>query len=220
MDQSTGALQVADDRAADMRLHEAHHRIANDLAVIASMVRLQAQALQAKTISAEDARNMLLDAAGRVDAVGRLHRSLCYAVDGRAGREFLSSLCKDAASFAGVEGARVSCRVELRYELSPERLRSLGLLVHELVLNALKYAHPTNMPGNIDVWCRDDEEGRLLVDVADDGVGLPEGFSPESDGGFGFRMMRELARQLDAVLVFDSSPLGLTCQVRGRRTHA
>ena len=138
--------------ASDMRIHEAHHRIANDLAIIASMVRLQAASLPKGSVMTEkEVSAALRDAASRIDAVGRLHRTLFNAVDGRRAREFLEGICHDAASFAGSQGTQVRCDVDLRHDPSPERLRSLGLLIHEMVLNGLKHAHPSGVRGVIDV---------------------------------------------------------------------
>lgn len=203
----------------ETRLREAHHRIANDLAVIASMARLQAQDFAARRehFTGHDVALALNDTAGRVEAVARLHRLLCYSMDGQVASAFLHHICTDAASFAGVAGAKVTCHVALVVEPGPERLRALGLLVHELVVNALKHAHPTGIAPLIEVRCVQDSYGALQLDVRDDGVGFPEDFDPHADGGFGFRMMRQMAKQLDALLAFESTPLGLVCSVRGRR---
>ncbi|MEJ0060052.1 MAG: sensor histidine kinase [Terricaulis sp.] len=221
MYQTSNVISLEGDAIAaapsEFRMHEAHHRIANDLAVIASMVRLQATALKdrAEAITAEDARDVLAGAASRIDAVGRLHRTLCYSGGAPMLADFLKGICRDAASFAAVPGSDVRCRVDAVPEISAERTRALGLIVHELVLNALKYAHPSGVPVRIDIWCRE-EQGVIALDVADDGVGFPVGFDPECDGGFGFRMMRELARQLYARLTFEATPLGLICRLRAR----
>jgi two-component sensor histidine kinase len=203
-------------------LREAHHRIANDLAVIAGMARLQAQSFVGKkrVFTGAEIAEALNDTAGRIEAVARLHRLLCYSMDGQIAAKFLETICADAASFAGVDGAQVSCSVSLAQEPSAERLRSLGLLVHELVVNALKHAHPSGIAPFIAVQCSRDAHGALALNVRDDGVGFPEDFDPHVDGGFGFRMMRQLAKQLDALLVFESTPLGLLCSVRGRRAGA
>lgn len=203
----------------EARLREAHHRIANDLAVIASMARLQAQDFAGRTahFTGAEVAVALNDAAGRIEAVARLHRLLCYSMDGKVADEFLHQICNDAASFAGVSGARVTCHVAFAAEPGPERLRAIGLLAHELVVNALKHAHPSGVAPLIEVECVQDGHGALMLDVRDDGVGFPEDFDPHADGGFGFRMMRLMAKQLDALLAFESTPLGLLCSVRGRR---
>ncbi|MGE0594988.1 MAG: sensor histidine kinase [Hyphomonadaceae bacterium] len=202
---------------AEMRVAEAHHRIANDLALIAGMVRLQASSLLDNEVgSPAHVRGLLTDAASRIDAVGRLHRTLCYAMDGMAGNDFLSGVCRDVSSFAAAHGTSVECTISMQREPHPERLRAIGLLIHEMVLNALKHGHPTGVPGRVTVSCRH-ENGVLAIDVIDDGVGFPDDFDPHAASGFGFRMMRELAKQLDATLTFESSPLGVACRLRGRR---
>jgi PAS domain S-box-containing protein len=86
----------------------------------------------------------------------------------------------------------------------------------EAVTNAIKYSHPTGVPGKITVQCQRDDEGRITIDVTDDGVGLPENFDPELDGSVGFRMMRALSERLEAALTFTSSSLGLGVSLRVR----
>lgn len=214
---SGAAPPTPDAECADVRVAEAHHRIANDLALIAGMVRLQAQSLRDEDLhSPAQARALLADAASRIDAVGRLHRTLCYAAEGKAVKDFLEGVCRDVSSFAAARGTRVDCRIDIQREPAPERLRAIGLLMHEMVLNALKHAHPTGVSGRIEVWCRD-ENGGLAIDVSDDGIGFPDDFDPHSSPGFGFRMMRELAKQLDASLSFETSPLGVACRLRSRK---
>jgi two-component sensor histidine kinase len=88
------------------------------------------------------------------------------------------------------------------------------LIVGEAVTNAVKYAHPTGVPGKVHVDCRRDKDGALLIEVADDGVGLPEGFNPATDGDFGFKLMRGLSDRLGAVLTFVSESLGLRMTLR------
>jgi two-component sensor histidine kinase len=88
----------------------------------------------------------------------------------------------------------------------------VALIVSELVTNALKYAHPTGVAGRIQVSCRS-VGGGLVVEVTDDGVGLSETFDPHTDGGLGFRVVRGLARQLGAKLVYESGGIGLTVRL-------
>jgi two-component sensor histidine kinase len=78
-----------------------------------------------------------------------------------------------------------------------------------MVTNAVKYAHPAGTPGKICVASGWDAEGTLFREVADDGVGLPEGFDPAGDGGYGLRLVRGLAQQLDAECEFLQSGIGL-----------
>jgi len=95
-----------------------------------------------------------------------------------------------------------------------DRATLIMLIVTEAVKNAITFAHPTGVPGRIAVGTRQDRAGAITIEVTDDGVGLPEGFDPTSDGKTGFRLMRALAERLGATLKFRSTALGLTVRLR------
>jgi two-component sensor histidine kinase len=104
--------------------------------------------------------------------------------------------------------------VELSWEPGPgcvvpaEYIAPIALIVSEMVINAVKYAHPAGVIGRIDVACQRDG-GRIIIEVTDNGVGLPEDFDVLEGGGLGFKMVRALAAQLGATPIFDSDTLGL-----------
>jgi two-component sensor histidine kinase len=89
-----------------------------------------------------------------------------------------------------------------------ENIVPIALIVSEMVTNAVKHAHPAGVAGRIDVGCHLDGS-RIIVEVTDDGVGLPENFDVLDGGDLGFKMVRALASQLGALPIFDSGPLGL-----------
>jgi two-component sensor histidine kinase len=88
---------------------------------------------------------------------------------------------------------------------------SIGFIVVELVTNAVKYAHPTGVAGEIKVACAQDPDGTITVAVSDDGVGLPEGMDPMKADSLGLRIVRSLAAQLGARVSFAHDALGLSC---------
>jgi len=90
----------------------------------------------------------------------------------------------------------------------------LTLIVTEAVTNAIKYSHPTGVPGKITVSCGLDRKDGLAIQVIDDGVGLPEIFDTTSGGSSGFRLMRALSEKLGAALSFKSTTLGLAVGLR------
>ena len=90
----------------------------------------------------------------------------------------------------------------------------LALIVNEAVSNAVKWAHPSGVPGKINLDCRRNAKGAIEIEIADDGVGLPEGLDPAEDGGRGLRLMHKLSRQLGATLTFESTSLGLRVRLR------
>jgi PAS domain S-box-containing protein len=122
-------------------------------------------------------------------------------------RELVASLqCNDHLAFAGP--AANNC------VLRADKAMLVTLIVKEAVSNAIKYAHPTGIPGRIAVSCSQNSEGVIAIEVTDDGVGLPEDFNPETDGSIGFQVMRALSDRLEATLTFTSTDLGLDVALR------
>ena len=202
---------------SDTRLREAHHRIANNLALIAGFVRLQSSKVMKDkaSLSAAEVCLLLEEVGVRVQTVGRLHHLL--GANAGAGHvdlgDYLHSVCGVLSDSVCIHRSIALTCDASSCTFPPEGAALLGLIVAELVTNSVKYAHPTGIAGRIEVRCRRTSEHSLILTVADDGVGLPEGFDARTGGGLGMRVIRSLADQLDAVLDFDSSPLGLTVSV-------
>jgi two-component sensor histidine kinase len=202
---------------SDTRLREAHHGIANNLALIAGFVRLQTSrtAKEKKDLSAAEVCLLLEEVGVRIQTVGRLH----HLLGANAGAkqvdlgEYLHSACGILSeSVCAHRSVELTCDAG-PCTFPPEGAALLGLIVAELVTNSVKYAHPTGIAGRIEIRCRRTRDDTLILTVADDGVGLPDGFDARVSGGLGMRVIRSLADQLDAVLDFDSGPLGLTVTV-------
>jgi two-component sensor histidine kinase len=191
---------------------EADHRIANNLGLIISLLRLRARAVsqQPGPMDRAEVGSILEDIAARVETVAQLHRMLSHSyrnarVDiGNYLRELSLSLTNALAGPRQMEIVLPQAETCL---VPPDQVLTLGLLVSELVSNSVKYAHPAGLPVKIDISCIQNG-GRLVIDVADDGVGLPEGFNPQVDGGLGLRLVRSMAAQLNATILFDSGDLG------------
>lgn len=180
-------------------LKELQHRVKNSLALLQSMLQLQASHYP----DGSEAHKALANAAHRVQGLATLYTRL-YAEGGAAvldTRSFLSDLLH--ALKAGAEDAvRIEadlCRAEMRLEL----LSPLGIMATELVTNAMKYAAAPGKPAAIRVHTRC-EAARFELFVSDDGPGLPEaaaaalrGEAPEG-AGFGLFMVRALADQVGA----------------------
>jgi two-component sensor histidine kinase len=185
---------------------ERDHRVSNSLSMIASLVQLKARHARA-----EEARLILLDAAGRINAVGRLHRLLaaCDTADVPLGR-FLEEVCGALASFAADAGATsvaVDCPPALT--LPPMPALRLGLLTAELFSNAVKYAHPTGIPTVIRVACAEEPGGSFRFVFEDDGIGFPEDFRPEASDGLGMRILRSLVAEMRGRCEWKDRGIGL-----------
>jgi two-component sensor histidine kinase len=196
---------------------EADHRIANNLALIVSLLRLRARNLsqQSGAMEPADVKMLLEDIAARVETVARLHRMLSQSyrdaqVDLCA---YVRELCGSLTNALSPKGqARITCQTANPHLLPPDQVLTIGLLISELVTNAVKYAHPSGLSVQIDVDCRQ-TDGRLVLHIADDGVGLPDNFDPEKDGGLGLRMVRSFAKQLGGTLRFESPGTGTSVRL-------
>ncbi|MFY9294205.1 MAG: histidine kinase dimerization/phosphoacceptor domain -containing protein [Methylorubrum rhodinum] len=191
---SEAQLKVALERQ-DLLTREMSHRVKNSLAVVAGLL-----ALQVRGTENADVKNALSDARARVEAVAQVHDQLWRQPDitriDLAG--FLGALCEKLSESAGTHALR--CRAAA-VTMPADLAIPLGLFVNELVTNAIKYAYPDGQ-GEIRIEACPREDGGLTVAVADDGVGLPEGFDPlKSRTSLGMRVINNLARQLDGILV-------------------
>lgn len=193
--------RLAAERALLMR--EVNHRVGNSLQLIASMLTLQANAAD------EDAvREALTDATGRVLAVAQLHRRLYTSDDVQsvAVDQYLAALIDDLRrSSESSELAHISLTAE-PVSVEPDRAVAVGVIVNELVMNALKYAYPDSR-GEIRVALSRLPDGEVRLTVEDDGVGLIPQAGPQSTG-LGRRIVRAMGEKLGARIDIDPSHKG------------
>jgi two-component sensor histidine kinase len=197
---------------------EADHRIANNLGLIIGLLRMRSRAVVQGSgrMDRQEVGELLEDIAARVEAVARLHRMLSqsyrHALVDLGG--YLRELCTSLTTSLSAH-ARVVCTHETDAScvLPPDQVLTVGLLVSELVTNSVKHAHPTGLPVKMEIRCGQTATGNLVIDIADDGIGLPENFDPTVDGGLGLRVVRSLAAQLRATIAFQSSPLGTNVRI-------
>jgi two-component sensor histidine kinase/streptogramin lyase len=192
-------------RTADLRglvgekellLKEIHHRVKNNLQIISSLLSLQAS-------QAKDARvrGMFGETQGRVRAIATVHEKLYQS--GSVARIEVAEYLRSVASqlFSSYGGAdRILLRIEAEpLELGLDTAIPCGLIVNELVSNALKHAFPDGRRGEIVIEMGLAEPGGFRLRVADDGVGLPDP-APPRDGSLGLELVRALTDQLDGLL--------------------
>lgn len=191
-------------------------RIADNLSMVAGLIRDRASSLGDRSgpIGGDEVRTILAEIGGRVDAVARLHRRLSESRAGSAVNlgDYLQDIsAATVAALAGDGDIRLEFACDPRCFALPERALSIGVIVVELVTNAVKYAHPTGVAGEIRVECLQGPDGTITVEVSDDGVGLPEGMDPARAHSLGLRLVQSLAAQLGGRIRFEHHALGLSC---------
>jgi two-component sensor histidine kinase len=205
---------VSEQTNAD-HLAEANHRIANSLSLLVGMVRMQAASVKKKAepFSNAEVRHLLDGVAARITAIGQLHRSLSQAsIDGIISlKPHLHDIADAlvAALSSPEQQVRVThsggdCMVLMR------QVQPIALILCEVFINAMKYAHPSGVPLQMTVDCNVSGDGRLVLTISDDGVGLPEGFEQGKNHGMGFKVMHSLAAEIGAELQIQSGQLGLS----------
>ncbi|MDB5402147.1 MAG: hypothetical protein QOD93_527 [Acetobacteraceae bacterium] len=179
-------------------LREADHRIKNSLSIVASMLMLQRA-----RISDVEAVAALDDSVARIIAVADIHRAL--QVSNRPGMVRIASTLRELCYQIGHMRSELDLRCTADDEILIEARQAvpLSLIVSELLLNAVKYAYPPDVPGIITVGGRR-IGGVLLITVADHGVGMPAKTS--SAGHIGQTMVQAFCRQLGAAMDFNTLP--------------
>ena len=196
---------------------EADHRIANNLASLSGVIRLQRNSISksGRTFTTEQVCMLLDDIDARIEVTAKLHKSLARAVKGNGVNlgDFLEEI-SEMISTLSPEG-RMDLTVDNSCDgyIDPRHALHAGLITAELLTNASKYAHPSGLVVKVNVLCETKDDGSFMVKVTDDGVGFPEDFDPSTDGGLGFQLMRALANGLNAELQFEHDSLGVRARL-------
>jgi two-component system, sensor histidine kinase PdtaS len=180
-------------REKEVLLQELHHRVANSLQIIASVLMQSARKVQS-----EETRIHLVDAHQRVMSVAALQKQLAVTRLGDVElRPYFTALCESIGASMISDREQVSLDVTTDDSITTaDASVSLGLIVTELVINALKHAFPDNRPGRISVnyYTRG---ANWTLSVDDDGVGISE--NPDhAKPGLGTGIVQALAKQLGA----------------------
>nr|WP_246495059.1 sensor histidine kinase [Ameyamaea chiangmaiensis] len=189
-------------------IHEIHHRVKNNLQIVASLLNLQAN-----RIRQPEAQNEFRQARDRVRTLATLHRHLYPETGSTAMRMplFLKELCSQIAAAHGEDGSdRISVVVEAEdFEMSVDQAVPLALVTTEIVSNAIRYAFPDDRPGTVRLTLRQERAGEAVMVIEDDGIGLAVGERSHDRSqrtGLGLQLIRGFVRQLGGVMRCTSDP--------------
>ncbi len=193
-----------------MLVHEVDHRVKNNIQMISALL-----AMQASAIMDPQARASISSMLQRVEAIGTVHRRLYQSKDVRQFdlADFIRDIAHDLLKSSGREDIGLDLDLE-SVHVPSQQASPNALMLNELMMNALKHAFPDGRPGRlaIAIACTQDDSGdRLSVTVADDGVGLPDA---KLRNGFGSKLIRTLARQLQAEVLWKDGSPGTVVEVR------
>ena len=178
-------------------LKEIHHRVKNNLQIIASLLDLQSEFL-----GKVDTRDVLVEMKSRVRSIAAIHELLYTAADFSRieFRRFIDKLVQDVIAAYRQPGTQVGVEVETQsVRLEMAQAVPCGLIVNELLTNALKHAFPEGREGKIKVSFGSDETHWRLA-VSDDGAGLAPEVDPQNANSMGFQLIQLLVQQLNGSL--------------------
>ena len=195
---------------AEMLLGEVNHRVANSLAMVAALVGLQANA-----VTDAEAKSALAETQARIHAIAGVHRHLYTSDDVRLVQvaDYINSLVGELETSVQLEGQTASLKVSVEpLLLATEKVASLGVMLIELVTNALKYAYTGREAGEVRIFmARRDDQVELRVE--DDGIGWTGTGKPQGTG-LGSRIVKAMAHSLAADVSYETARGGTSVAVR------
>ncbi|MGE0040739.1 MAG: PAS domain S-box protein [Vicinamibacterales bacterium] len=185
----------------DSLLHEVHHRVKNNLQVVSSLLRLEGRRSHDADVQA-----VLRDMRSRILTMALLHETL-YRSENLAGADlgaYFEQLARAIFPSMGASPAVVLQRDLARVLVPLKQAVPCGLIVNELLSNALKHAFPGGQPGTVRLsLVPPGADGQVRIVVADTGVGLPPDFEARAKASLGVQLVHDLARQLGGTLHVD-----------------
>ena len=189
-------------REKEILLREIHHRVKNNMQILGSLIRLQC-----RTLSSSEARQVLIESETRIRSMALLHQKLYQSegiseiaftgyVDvlvGELRRLYSKAHCKIA----------VNIRIDEEFRIGLDTALPCGLIINELVSNSFKYAWPMADRGEVTISIIPDETDQesFVLEVRDDGVGLPADFDLANSTSLGLKLVNMLVEQLEGEIM-------------------
>lgn len=184
-------------------LKEVHHRVKNNMQIISSLLNMQAG-----VVSEPASHKSLLDAVGRIQSMAGIHEKI-YRADNFSRVDmasYIEDLSRDLVALYGADNGapRITCRLDPVY-LTVQQAVPCGLLINELLSNAIKHGRRESEPCNIEL-VMERADGRIILVIADRGPGMNRDlFESEKKQSMGMQIIDVLARQIGATLALDVS---------------
>jgi two-component system, chemotaxis family, CheB/CheR fusion protein len=192
-------------------LKEIHHRVKNNLQVMSSLL-----SLRFNTTEDDRTRLFIRESLDRIQAIALVHERL-YNSENLAQvdmKSYVQGLIGPLVLSCG-KPERISLDIRAEgFFLGPDAAISCGLIINELVSNALKHAFPGGRAGAVSIGLRMTSDTEVFLEVRDDGVGIPEALDVSKTVSLGLRLVQQMVSQLGGRLDIDRSAAGTSVSVR------
>ena len=186
----------------EVLLKEIHHRVKNNLQIVASLINLQSRHIMDPKV-----RDAIADTQNRVRAMAIVHEKLykSTSISNIDFGDYVQYLAKNLFSFYGISSQKITLKSDITdVRVDINTAIPLGLIFNELITNAIKYGFPDNRTGEVQISGRKTDK-TILVWVKDNGVGIPQDFDWRNADSLGLRLVISLVEQLDGTIELDRS---------------
>lgn len=204
-------------REKEILLREIHHRVKNNMQILASLIRIQNRSVKDERVKA-----VLSESETRIRSMALLHKKLYQSdsISDIAFGPYIKELCQELQRLYGQDAPGVEIQTHIPNELkfSLDTALPCGLIINEIVSNSFKYGFPNRKSGKI--WIRLDtaDDGLYELEVGDNGVGLAPEFDIKNATSLGLRLVQMLSEQLQGELLINRDE-GVAFLIRLRPPH-
>jgi PAS domain S-box-containing protein len=210
-----GAIfDISDRKASELKLQESlhekevllkeiHHRVKNNLQIVFGLLELQARSIHDPHI-----KTLFEDSQNRIHSMALIHEMLYRSSDLSQidFATYLQDLLHSLAQSYNVDAQRISFQVDIEtFPLNIELATPCGLIVNELVTNALKHAFPNHRSGSIKLACHKSKENRVCLIISDNGIGISADLNISKIKSLGLQLVYTLTKQLKGTIILDRS---------------
>lgn len=184
-------------REKEVLLQEVHHRVKNNLQIISSILNLQSSYINDKKIL-----NILKESQNRIKSMSYIHENLYQTNDFSRVNfgEYIKNLSSNLLLTYLQPGKKVNLKIDVEdVFFNLDLAIPCGLIINELLTNALKYAFPENSSGDIEIKMKKSGQD-ILLSIEDDGVGMDKKIDIEKTETLGLQLVSSLANQIDATI--------------------
>jgi two-component sensor histidine kinase len=187
----------------ELLLREIHHRVKNNLAVISSLLYLQSKKTQNQEVL-----DALLESQMRIKSMVLVHEKLYRSKDlssiNYAG--YIQSLATTLFRSYGYDSKKIKLELDVKeLYLDTDSATNLGLIINELISNAVKHGYPDGREGKVTISMNVDDRGVYTLMVKDDGKGVPPNFDINGTDTLGLKLVSTLVEQLEGTLQVESN---------------
>ena len=182
----------------DLLLREIHHRVKNNLQIIASLLNLQS-----RTISDPNVLEAIRNSQSRIRAMALVHERIyrSHSIAEINLKDYLNYLIKQIFQFCNIQQHQIRMEVTMDEIMADiDTITPLGLIINELVSNSLKHAFPEGRQGAITIECSPQDAGMLRIVYHDNGIGIPAGYDWKNTESLGLRLVNSLVDQLNGTI--------------------